>query len=79
MMKFARISAFLLTTLVSGIAVADICMEQAGECGTIVAVTMPEGGTCTGSSHDKLATVTSYDTNGSFFATDGHVCGIGPC
>lgn len=71
--------AFVLTTLLTGIAYADICYEQAGECGTIVAVDMPESGTCHGHSHDKLATVTSYDANGNFYATDGHVCGIGPC
>jgi len=71
--------ALIITTLISSAAIAEICMEQTGECGTIVAVTMPEGGTCHGSSHDKLATVTSYDANGGFYQTDGHVCGIGPC
>ena len=79
-MKHTSIIALTTITLSIGLARAGTyCLEQAGDCGTVVAAEMPEGGTCNGHSHDKLASVVSYDSNGMLFDVDKHVCHIGPC
>jgi len=77
MKKLVLISLFAIAAI-GGVALAG-CWTSATDCGTIVGVDMPEGGTCQTTSHDKAAVATSYDANGDFFDTDGHVCHIGPC
>jgi len=78
-MKKAIAIMLTLTTLAIGSAIAEVCTEQAAWCGTIVGVTAPEGGTCHGNSHDKMANVVAYDANGNICDSQTHVCGIGPC